>query len=32
MPADDQGLLTIRVAGGLIRRFEATREIVGILE
>ena len=32
MPVDDQGLLTIRVEGKLIRLFEATREIVEILE
>lgn len=32
VPADDEGLLTLRVEGRLIRLFEATREIVEILE
>lgn len=32
IPVDDRGLLTIRVEGKLIRLFEATREIVEILE
>ncbi|GAB4349950.1 MAG: hypothetical protein Kow006_12110 [Gammaproteobacteria bacterium] len=32
VPVDRHGLLTIRVEGKLIRLFEATREIVEILE
>lgn len=32
VPVDSQGLLTIRLEGKLVRLFEATREIVEILE
>jgi hypothetical protein len=32
IPVDDNGLVTVRVEGTIIRLFEATREIVRILE
>ncbi len=32
VPVDSQGLVTIRLEGKLVRLFEATREIVEILE